>query len=1348
MAAVLSRSPADLSSSPPSSSRDPPQRLSKKSSFLSLRRDRKSISSIDAPIIAPSPALGQSSRPNDRSSTSPSAYHALHESPAPSAPRRSSSRVRAHGRKASKSVSSTHEQPSSSNCASRGKERQHRNREGLHDTVEHGSQPFPTMGHEKTLSGSSHTTTRSRRRSHTGRSKTHGSSTPPHNRPFNISLLDSASSVLSHYEDTPRTPVDELSFREPVFSMPVVVAAPVSGVEMMDALVDGMNHRYGSDDHFMGMGGISGRMKVSKSGYHPLYHPPLPTPPPGVVLGKVSQRQQPPQSRESDEDDDKTQVVVPRWSEHKRRNTGSSRKASTNFNSPSPSRPPSSHSVDTQVGSSRHVAPSISEIIRAHAPPSQQVRSRKSSLAHSAGHGTLHEHVEPALSPPEEEGDLISRSSVDTIAEEVQRTIRNQNRSSVSPRPLHLSRSFQRTPSALSESTRTLSSPRSEGRRESSLFSYSTQSDHPHLPAADFAGLTKLPTSSPSQTIAQYLRSARLTTLLSLVRSPHASREHPLTVSLSDLGSPHGFPLVVFLGLGCVRHIMGLYDEMAECLGLRLITIDRWGLGRTDIPRSKAARGILEWTSVVEEVLDQLHIDQCSVMAHSAGAPYALAFANRFPERIRGDVCLLAPWVGGGEGAGYKWLKYVPNGILKTAQAAEWKVQAWMIGKPPTFAFEGIGYDATTSSASSVTHGSNVTSPHASSKSPPTSTRTSTHLLRVDEVQPRPSMSSGVFSEYDDLRDFEGRFESMSTLERKSSGSDHDRTVTITKVATRKPSRGFLGRLKSGHTCQPQLPPEEKSTLPRTGKKLKVLRSMGSLKGRSKLPPVEVPARPPEVPRLPASMGPDIGLGLDHLDFTDTVRIKSSSTPPFCSDSGAMKGKETSLETADEQLFSTRAHGRRSISLVAPERPRLSDPTPPNSPLPDDSSPANFQAALGNALLAASHAESSKGTHRDLLQILNHDRQPWGFSYIAYPHTVRVWYGDRDERIAENAVRWMENTMGPDKCRVQVVPGADHALMYRSGVVVDVLEKVCEFWREYLGSMPSASVRERCLRAQTRTVETIARTARKAMVEESATARATWEEISDDVNSEDEGRADVDVVVCTVPDEYEACKGDDVEPDCDDADVENVHAAVEDPIREVVIVCDGTEAEAEVEEDVEKAGVDMVEVGAGDKFGDPGAASDGEKRGEFEIFSAETVDTLENFFNVVAAEGNDRENAEVLAVVLPKPVDMDPVLVTRLGNEVFGLPENEVPRELPAIKVDVLGEREAKEEEPESLAEIGEEISDEVLANVEIAPALLLLRMLEILGREDVGERAQGMIGVAADKYVESVVEAIGHGNG
>lgn len=52
----------------------------------------------------------------------------------------------------------------------------------------------------------------------------------------------------------------------------------------------------------------------------------------------------------------------------------------------------------------------------------------------------------------------------------------------------------------------------------------------------------------------------------------------------------------------------------------------------------------------MDEVLDLLRIDRCGIMAHSAGAPYALSFANRYPERVVGDVCLLAPWVGGGEG--------------------------------------------------------------------------------------------------------------------------------------------------------------------------------------------------------------------------------------------------------------------------------------------------------------------------------------------------------------------------------------------------------------------------------------------------------------------------------------------------------------------------------------------------------------------------------------------------------------------------------------------------------------------------------------------------------------------------
>ncbi|KAA1468634.1 hypothetical protein DENSPDRAFT_771150 [Dentipellis sp. KUC8613] len=550
---------------------------------------------------------------------------------------------------------------------------------------------------------------------------------------------------------------------------------------------------------------------------------------------------------------------------------------------------------------------------------------------------------------------------------------------------------------------------------------------------------TPVPTTQ-AQSIARYLRSARLTTILKLTRSPHASHEHPLTVSLSDLGSPTGFPLVVFLGLGSVRYVMGLYDEMAEYLGIRLITIDRWGLGRTDTPKSKSARGIPEWSSVVEEVLDLLHIDQCSVMAHSAGAPYALSFANRVPERVRGEVLLLAPWVGGSEGAGYKWLKYVPTGILKTAQAAEWKIQAWMLGKPPTIAYEGIGYDATLPVSSPA---SRATSSHQRSDGrPSTSNGNGTHS---SDSMPRPSVGSSVFSEYDDLRDFEGRFDSHSTLE-ANAGNSRNRSISESKPALgfkRKTSRNFLNRLKGNATpTQPQTPPTEKSPPSGPVRKLKALRSMGSLKGKSSssMHSKKTSAPPPQVPD---TLNLDIGLGFHALEWSGNGDSSSPSTPPGCD-------KDPFRAEGSIHGYNRRAGGRRSISFGAATR--SSQPTMLSSPIGDSSSTtgvtatSSYQAALGNALIVASHAESSKGVHSDLLQILNHDQQPWGFSYVTYPHNVRVWYGDKDEKIAENAVRWMERNMGEDRCRVKVVKGADHGLMYRSSVVVEVLEQVRESW--------------------------------------------------------------------------------------------------------------------------------------------------------------------------------------------------------------------------------------------------------------------------------------------------------------
>ena len=377
---------------------------------------------------------------------------------------------------------------------------------------------------------------------------------------------------------------------------------------------------------------------------------------------------------------------------------------------------------------------------------------------------------------------------------------------------------------------------------------------------------------------------------------------------------------------------------------------------------------------------------------------------------------------------GYKWLKYVPNSILKTAQAAEWKIQAWMIGKPPTIAYQGIGYNAPLPAKSTPVQ-----------EMPSSPQRPSNGNLNV--VYPsngdsrRPSIGSSSFSEYDDLGDFEGRFESRSTLGMPYPSSQRGIGETKVSLNKRKASRGILERLKGPQSSPPQ--PQQDKPPSSSTKKLKGLRSMGSLKGKAP----SIHKRDPPSPQLPPALRIDVGLGLEDLSWTKSIEVETPMPP----------------RAGVESL--PRSSRRRSISFGS-SKVGASVPSSPSPSAFTQSGGRNHLVALGNALIAASHSESSKGTHNDLLQILNHENHSWGFSYSSYPHTVRVWYGDKDERIAENAVRWMERTMGTDRCSVKVVKGADHGLMYRSSAVVDVLEWILSAWRTTEGlSQPYVGLR-------------------------------------------------------------------------------------------------------------------------------------------------------------------------------------------------------------------------------------------------------------------------------------------------
>ena len=355
----------------------------------------------------------------------------------------------------------------------------------------------------------------------------------------------------------------------------------------MDALVDGMNGMGGVSMEDLLPGSLSSRFRFALPAHHPLHQPPLPTPPPGIVLGKVKGKRN--KVVISDDDDDERSR-----SPSSRRNLRRlhfeqqvcTRKASAStitvdsFSTGVTTPPPPRDSVEDlpmpvppPAERPRTIIPSISEIIRSHAPYAAQHSRPGSAYASASGHSNGHtapitEDVESDPEPltADEAAEFITRSSMDSIEHEVRQTFHNQKHSPVTASP----NCPRASPPASAPSNGSDGGSIRLGLR-------SVTSDNTHSSSTEFSDPAHFSTSPPSvpQAIAEYLRSARLTTLLKLTRYPHASMDQPVTVSLADMGDPNGFPLVVFLGLGCVRHIMGLYDEMADCLGLRLIAIDR-----------------------------------------------------------------------------------------------------------------------------------------------------------------------------------------------------------------------------------------------------------------------------------------------------------------------------------------------------------------------------------------------------------------------------------------------------------------------------------------------------------------------------------------------------------------------------------------------------------------------------------------------------------------------------------------------------------------------------------------------------------------------------------------------------
>lgn len=195
-------------------------------------------------------------------------------------------------------------------------------------------------------------------------------------------------------------------------------------------------------------------------------------------------------------------------------------------------------------------------------------------------------------------------------------------------------------------------SPKSAtGTVRSKGFRWKSAAQHPDLPLAydkktgrrstsidQDVGYLAVQPDSVEVAVNEYLRAKRLNRKI----------KHPINgriISFSEVGDPSGSAVIVCLGMGLTRYVSAFYDELAATLRLRLVTIDRPGVGNSEAYPSGDKSGPLSWPDDVLAVCQHLGISKFSILAHSAGAIYALATALILPHLIKGKLHLLSPWI-------------------------------------------------------------------------------------------------------------------------------------------------------------------------------------------------------------------------------------------------------------------------------------------------------------------------------------------------------------------------------------------------------------------------------------------------------------------------------------------------------------------------------------------------------------------------------------------------------------------------------------------------------------------------------------------------------------------------------
>ncbi len=120
--------------------------------------------------------------------------------------------------------------------------------------------------------------------------------------------------------------------------------------------------------------------------------------------------------------------------------------------------------------------------------------------------------------------------------------------------------------------------------------------------------------------------------LAQVATARQAQLEDGRRLGFAQYGDADGKPIIFFHDLWGNRNLRHPDDAILTRLGICLIGVDRPGYGAST---RKPGRSLMDVVDDVMLLSKALKLERFAVLGHSAGAPYALACAYRFPQIVR-----------------------------------------------------------------------------------------------------------------------------------------------------------------------------------------------------------------------------------------------------------------------------------------------------------------------------------------------------------------------------------------------------------------------------------------------------------------------------------------------------------------------------------------------------------------------------------------------------------------------------------------------------------------------------------------------------------------------------------------